>query len=144
MTATIRIKGIYTPGDEIYPPAGRAGNFKDGEPNWQDNHILAKFGKFYKGYHFNEDFLQKYPTFTQHFLDYRLEDRYQKSMFKHEYDIIDYIERNKIPPACRTGRCKIFNDFSSKEFANFQAVREYVQREEWFRVADKQMRGETK
>ncbi|MCL1994926.1 MAG: hypothetical protein FWG63_01820 [Defluviitaleaceae bacterium] len=87
------------------------------------SYIVVKSGTLRKGYWFSEEFIIRYPKFTEHFKKYY--DRLYKVLkdedilFKNEYNILDYLEQNKIP-------CRIYSCFYNKEFENSKEVRRYL------------------
>ncbi|GHU54856.1 hypothetical protein AGMMS49975_15820 [Clostridia bacterium] len=78
--------------------------------------IHAKFGDFRKCYNFPKDFREKYPNFCAEYAKYwERED----SVFKCPMMITNYIERFGIP-------CKLYSNMYDREFADFDAVREWI------------------
>ena len=82
-------------------------------------YIHAKWGDFRKCYNFPDDFRKKYPNFCSEYEKYQ---RYEKSVFVDPMHIVNYIERFDIP-------CKLYSNFRDREFADFDAVREWICRE---------------
>ena len=81
--------------------------------------IHAKFGDFRKWNVLPDDFREKYPNFCAEFIKY-LND--EKSVFVDPMHIVNYIEWYAIP-------CKLYSNFCDREFADFDAVREWICRE---------------
>jgi len=81
--------------------------------------IHAKFGDFRKCYCFPDDFREKYPNFCSEYQKYW---SYQKSVFVDPMHIVNYIERFAIP-------CVLYSNMYDREFADFDAVREWIGRE---------------
>lgn len=59
-----------------------------------DNYIHLKFGDVRKNYHFNKDFIEKYPEFAREFARYF---DYSESKFKTPFAVVSYAYKNKIP-----------------------------------------------
>lgn len=59
-----------------------------------DNYIHLKFGDVRKNYHFNKDFIEKYPDFVREFAKYF---EFKESKFKSPFAIVAYVYKNKIP-----------------------------------------------
>jgi hypothetical protein len=81
--------------------------------------IHAKFGDFRKCYNFPKDFCEKYPNFCSEYEKYY---KCEKSVFVDPMHIVNYIERFAIP-------CALYSNFYDCEFADFDAVREWICRE---------------
>lgn len=64
-----------------------------------DNYIHLKFGDCRKNYHFNNDFIEKYPDFVREFAKYFEGSRYEsnESKFKTPFAVVAYVYKNKIP-----------------------------------------------
>jgi len=81
--------------------------------------IHAKFGDFRKWCNFPDDFRKKYPNFCSEYEKYG--DR-EKSVFVDPVHIVNYIERFAVP-------CALYSNYYDREFADFDAVREWICRE---------------
>lgn len=78
--------------------------------------IHAKFGDFRKCYNFPEEFCKRYPNFCSEY------DKYwecKKSVFENPMQIVNYIERYGVP-------CALYSNFYDREFADFDAVKEWI------------------
>jgi hypothetical protein len=82
--------------------------------------IHVKFGDFRKCYNFPDDFQKKYPNFCSEYEKYWNYNK--KSVFEDPMQIVNYIERFAIP-------CALYENFYDREFADFDAVREWICRE---------------
>ncbi len=78
--------------------------------------IHAKFGDFRKRYHFPEAFRKEYPNFCSEYGKYW--DK-KESVFVDPMQIVNYIEKFAIP-------CALYSNFYDREFADFNAVREWI------------------
>ena len=59
-----------------------------------DNYIHLKFGDCRKNYHFNKDFIEKYPDFVREFASY---SEGSQSKFKTPFAVVAYVYKHKIP-----------------------------------------------
>ena len=78
--------------------------------------IHAKFGDFRKVYYFRPELQKEYPNFCAEYDKYF---SYQKSVFQDPIQIVNYIERYAIP-------VRLYSNYCDKEFADFDAVREWI------------------
>jgi hypothetical protein len=78
--------------------------------------IHAKFGDFRKCYAFPKKFCEEYPNFCAEYAKYF---DYKESVFVDPLQIVNYIERFAIP-------CALYSNFCDREFADFDAVREWI------------------
>ena len=60
----------------------------------EDNYIHAKFGDLRKCYNFTEDFIERYPRFSEEFSKYWM---CEESLFTNPLEIVNYIIRYDIP-----------------------------------------------
>ena len=81
--------------------------------------IHAKWGDFRKLYNFPDDFRKKYPNFCAEYQKYW---SHEESVFIDPMHIVNYIERFAVP-------CTLYSNFCDREFADFDAVREWICRE---------------
>jgi len=81
--------------------------------------IHAKFGDFRKCYVFPDNFREKYPIFCSEYAKYF---ERKSSVFVDPMQIVNYIEHYAIP-------CALYSNFCDREFADFDAVREWIGRE---------------
>ena len=81
--------------------------------------IHAKFGDFRKCYNFPDGFREEYPNFCSEYEKYW---ECEKSIFVDPMHIVNYIEWYAIP-------CVLYSNFCDREFADFDAVREWIRRE---------------
>ena|SRR5690606_27432006 len=81
-----------------------------------DNVIHFKFGDARKGYHFTDEFVEKYPLFVAEYTAYFMGE---KSVFNDVLELVNYIERHNIP-------VRLYSNYVDKEFADIAACKEWI------------------
>lgn len=94
------------------------------------NVIHFKFGDCRKQYHFTDEFMQEYPKFCEEWSKYWCNE---DSVFDSPFDILRYIENFELP-------VKLYSNYYDEEFADLQAVREWLANEYGTRDMEKSSR----